>query len=128
MTTDRSIMAAFDLSNAEASDHARETAPSERSPPCWSAGAEYRADTNAGVRRRWYGDPLLATCESPHDVGADVVITVGPNALLLVWRGYADRAPRAPSGAPLWLRETSLGRNRLRPACRQTQGRSPAPV
>ena len=42
--------------------------------------------------------PLLATCGSRPAVGPDVVVTVGPDALLFFWRGHADVPPRARPG------------------------------
>jgi hypothetical protein len=43
-------------------------------------------------------DPV--PCSSPtsgsrNAVGPDVIVTVGRNALLLLWRGYTDPAPQA---------------------------------
>ena len=39
--------------------------------------------------------PVFAGCDAGHAVGPDVVATVRPNALLSLWRGYADPAPEA---------------------------------
>jgi hypothetical protein len=39
-------------------------------------------------------DALVATFGPCHAVSLSVVVTVGPSALLLSWRGYADPAPR----------------------------------
>jgi len=37
---------------------------------------------------------LFATCEADDDGDLNAVVTVGPAALLLLWRGYADQARR----------------------------------
>ena len=36
----------------------------------------------------------VATCEADDDGDLNAVVTVGPAALLLLWRGYADQARR----------------------------------
>ena len=60
--------------------------------------AEYRDIGEAGVLTLSRSDLLVATCGSRHAVGPNVVVAVGPNALLFFWRGHADAPPRAPPG------------------------------
>ena len=70
----------------------------------------------AGLRSCHPRDPVLATCGFRHAVEPDVVVTVDAASLLARVRGPAGADP---SGAPVSLRETSLGQNRLRPARRR---------
>ena len=64
---------------------------------------------------------VLATCGFRHAVGPDVVVTVGPNALLFFWRGHADAAPRARPGprfdAPREVSRTESQETRNSPNC-----------
>ena len=39
-------------------------------------------------------DLLLATCGADDRGGLNAVVMVAPDALLFLWRGYADPAPR----------------------------------
>ena len=64
-------------------------------------GLEYRDPTDAGVSAALGRALVLATCGSRLAVGPDVVVTVGPNALLFFWRGHAAAAPQARPGPPL---------------------------
>jgi hypothetical protein len=57
-----------------------------------------RFPTARGLLAEIGSDLLVATCRSRHAVGPDVVVTVGPNALLFFWRGHADPAPRGRPG------------------------------
>ena len=43
--------------------------------------------------------PRFATCGADDLGGVNAVVLVGSETLLFLWRGYADPAPRAPSGA-----------------------------
>ena len=47
-----------------------------------------------GARQSGPRDAHLATCEADDDGDLNAVVTVGPAALLLLWRGYADQARR----------------------------------
>ena len=42
--------------------------------------------------------PVFATCGFRQAVDSDGAVTVGSNALLCIWRGYADPAPQARLG------------------------------
>ena len=64
---------------------------------------------------------LFATCGSRHAVGPFVVVTVGPNALLFFWRGYADPASRVRPG-PRFDTTRGLSRGIARDALLATSG------
>ena len=57
-----------------------------------------RANTKARLHTPECPGARFATCGSRHAVGLDVVVTVGPNALLFFWHGYADPAPQTRAG------------------------------
>ena len=77
----------------------RRRRPSRWSRNCSSAAQrKYRAATRAVRARSLSPDPQVATCGSRHAVGPDVVVAVGANALLSLWRGHADPAPQSRPG------------------------------
>ena len=47
-------------------------------------------------------DPRFATSDADDAAGLNAVLTLGPEALLLRWRGYQDPAPRTTSGPRSW--------------------------
>jgi hypothetical protein len=53
------------------------------------------AGTNAGLERRLATHLVFATCGADDPGGLNAVVMVAPEALLFLWRGYADPAPRA---------------------------------
>ena len=70
------------------------------SPPCWRSVAEVpdaRHASKAGLANSAAG-ALLLTSASRHAVGRDVVVTPGPNALLLFGRGHGTWRRRPVRG------------------------------
>src|SRR5437764_6230177 len=53
-----------------------------------------RFRTARGLLAEIGSDLLVATCGADDVVGLNAVVMVGPEALLFLWRGYADPAPR----------------------------------
>src|SRR5437868_15383552 len=47
-------------------------------------------------------DPRFATSDANDAGGLNAVFTLGPEALLLLWRGYQDPARRTTSGPRSW--------------------------
>jgi hypothetical protein len=47
-------------------------------------------------------DPRFATSDADEPGGLNAVFTLGPQALLLLWRGYQDPARRTTSGPRSW--------------------------
>ena len=58
----------------------------------------YPAEEQSRAGTGFAAAPPLFACGSRHAVGPDVVVTVGPNALLFFRRGHGDAAPRAGPG------------------------------
>jgi hypothetical protein len=69
---------------------------------------------------------LLATCRSRHAVGPDVVVTVGPNALLSSGAGTRTRRRRAVQGPAFTRREVSLPKSAETPVSPLAQPTAPA--
>jgi len=60
-----------------------------------AANDDTRANMKAGASSQDRGDVLFATCGADDVGGLNAVVIVGPEALLFLWLGYADPAPRA---------------------------------
>jgi hypothetical protein len=56
-------------------------------------------------------DPRFATSDADDAGGLDAVFTLGPETLLLRWRGYQDPARRTTSGPALGPRQVSWPRS-----------------
>jgi hypothetical protein len=86
-----------------------------------------RFDSARGVLTANTRALLIATCGARHAVGRDVVITVGPNALLSFWRGCtapeAEARPRPRIDLPRGL----MAKTRPRPGSRQTRDSAGVP-
>ena len=60
-----------------------------------AAAADARLNVKAGHAAREPRAPSFATCGADDLGGLNAVVTVAPEALLFLWRGYADPVPRA---------------------------------
>jgi hypothetical protein len=65
------------------------------------SGTDDCAGSIAGLVSLKSASLAFATCGSRDARGLDLVVTVGPNALLFSWRGRADWGAAGPSRAPL---------------------------